>query len=198
MRNAAVVLSFALLAAGAASAQQPAPTPAGERVVVPSLPDQPNKEGVVKPSGAMKTDAEGYVKNDAKPVDPGGSAPTAGAASKALPGPGIGGPAPAPAPAAAPRGTPVIEAAHLTFRGVVKAYEKGVSITILDAKGKTRTVPLAAKAVVYEGLTAGDKVVLTVPLQKPGDGKHADRVEKQKPAQAPPPSKFSQAQSPKS
>ncbi len=198
MRIAAVLLPFALLTAGSASAQQPAPTPAGERVVVPSLPDQPNKEGVVNPSGAMKTDAEGYVKNDARPIAPGAATAAPDTASKAAPGPGIGGPAPAPATAAAPRGTAVVEAAHLTLRGVVKGYEKGVSITILDAKGKKRTVPLAEKAVVYDGVTTGDKVVLNVPLQKPGDGKHADRVEKQKPAQAPPPSKFSQAQSPKS
>jgi hypothetical protein len=80
----------------------------------------------------------------------------------------------------------------------VKAYEKGVSITIVEANGKTRMVPLAAKAVVYGGLAVGDKVVLDVPLQKPGDGKHADRVEKQKPAKAPAASKFSQAESPKS
>lgn len=196
MRNTAALLSFALLAAGAASAQQTAPTPIPQNVVVPSLPDQPNKEGVVNPSGAMKTDAAGYVRNDASSVDPGASVQT-GAASGAAPGPGIGGPAPSPVPAT-PRGPAVIEAAHLTIRGVVKAYEKGVSITILDAHAKTRTVPLAARAVVYEGLALGDKVVLDVPLQKPGDGKHADRVEKQKPAQAPPASKFSQAQSPRS
>ena len=196
MRNAAVFISFALLT-GAASAQQQAPTPIPQNVVVPSLPDQPNKEGVVNPSGSMKTDAEGYVRNDARAVNPGASAPAAGAASGAPPGPGIAVPA-APAPAAAPRGTAVVDGARLTIRGVVKAYEKGVSITIVGANGRRRTVPLAATAFVYEGMAAGDKVVLSVPLQKPGDGRHADRVEKQKPARAPAPSKFSQAQSPRS
>jgi hypothetical protein len=196
MRNAAVFISFALLT-GAASAQQQAPTPIPQNVVVPSLPDQPNKEGVVNPSGSMKTDDAGYVRNDAKPVDPGAPATAAGAASGVAPGPGIIVPA-SPAPAPAPRGTPFVGAAGLTIRGVVKAYEKGVSITIVEANRKTRMVPLAAKAVVYESLAVGDKVVLNVPLQKPGDGKHADRVEKQKPARVAAPSKFSQAQSPKS
>jgi hypothetical protein len=59
-------------------------------------------------------------------------------------------------------------------------------------------VPLAENAAVYEGVAVGDKVVLRIPLEQPGDGKHADLVEKQKPPVAPPPSKFSQAESPKS
>jgi hypothetical protein len=195
MRNAAALLLvlIALGSTGAASAQQQAPTPIPQNVVVPSLPDQPNKEGVVNPSGSMKTDDAGYVRNDAKPVDPG--APAQAGAPGVAPGPGIVAPA-SPAPAGGPRGPAVVEAAHLTLRGVVKSFEKGVSITIVEANGKARTVPLAAKAAVYEGLAAGDKVVLNVPLQKPGDGKHADRIEKQKPAKAPPASKFSQAQSP--
>ncbi|HVO51622.1 MAG TPA: hypothetical protein VMV60_11555 [Thermoanaerobaculia bacterium] len=193
MRNAAVLLSCALLGAGAAFAQQQAPTPIPQNVVVPSLPDQPNKAGVVNPSGAMKTDEAGYVKNGGKTVDP--AAPAQTSAPGVAPGPGIVPPA-SPAPAPGPHGPAVVEAAHLTLRGVVKSYEKGVSITIVEAKGTTRTVPLAAKAAVYEGLVAGDKVVLNVPLEKPGDGKHADRIEKQKPAKAPPASKFSQAQSP--
>jgi hypothetical protein len=37
-----------------------------------------------------------------------------------------------------------------------------------------------------------------VPLQKPFDGKTADRVERPKAPRTPPPSKFSEAQSPKS
>ncbi len=200
MRHAAVpILAFlALGTAGAAVPQQPAPTPAGERVVVPSLPDQPNKEGVVKPSGAMKTDAEGYVRNDASPVDPAKPAPaTRGPATGVAPGPGIGVPA-TPPPAAEPAGKPVVKSAHLTLRGVVTSFEKGVSVTIKEANGRTRTVPLATKAVVVRGLRVGDKVVLHVPLTGPGDGKSADRVEKQKPPAAPPKSKFSAAQTPKS
>jgi hypothetical protein len=198
MRNAAVPL-LVLAAAGAAFAQQQAPTPIPQTVVVPSLPDQPNKEGVVSPSGAMKSDPAGYVRNDAKPVEPGASTPAAGTPSGVSPGPGIGpgiGPAPAPAPAAGSRGSGVVDA-HLTLRGVVKSYSKGVSITIVEANGRKRRVPLTETAAVYEGLAAGDKVVLRIPLEKPGDGKHADLVEKQKPKVAPPPSKFSRAESPK-
>ena len=48
-----------------------------------------------------------------------------------------------------------------------------------------------------QGLAPGDTVVVRVPLQKPFDGKTADRVARSKPASAPPPSKFSEAQSPK-
>ena len=198
MRNAAVLL-LALGAAGAAFAQQPTPTPISEHVVVPSLPDQPNKEGVVRPSGAMQSDPGGYVRNDAVSVEPGTSttpSPVAAAGQPAA-GPGIGAPAAAAAPAGGPRGKPVIRAEYLTVRGVVKAYEKGVSITIVEANGRKRVVPLAEKASVYEGVAVGDKVALHVPLKKPADGKHADRVEKQKLAKAPPSSKFSQAESPR-
>jgi hypothetical protein len=192
-----LALLLALTAAGVASAQQPAPTPASERVVVPSLPDQPNKEGAVTPSGAMKTDAEGYVLNDRKPVDPRTPVPAnAGSAARPAPAPVNGVPAPAPVPGAGARGKTVVNAAFITLRGVVKAYEKGVSITIAEANGKERTVPLAEKAGVYDGLAVGDKVAVRIPLQKPADGKSASRVDRQRPPKAPPKSKFSQAQSP--
>jgi hypothetical protein len=200
MRNAAVLL-IALATAGAAPAQQPAPTPPDQHVVVPSLPDQPNKEGVVKPSGGMKTDAEGYVRNDATAVDPNPPPPatTGGASGQPAPGPGIGAPAPpVPVPADGGRGNTIVGVAVLTLHGIVTKYETGVSITIAEADGKKRTVPLARKAAVYEGIAVGDRVALRIPLQKPADGKSADRVEKQKPAKAPLPSKFSQAESPKS
>lgn len=202
MRNVAVLL-IALAAAGAALAQTPGPTPVPQSVVVPSLPDQKNKEGVVAPGGAMKSDAGGWVQTDMGQIDPNAPKTSAPAAGKTQPpaaaGPGIAAPEPPSPPAPVPpRGKTVVEAANLTLRGVVKAYEKGVSITITEANGKERTVLLAEKAAVYDGLAAGDKVVLRVPLQKPADGKHADRVEKQKPPKAPPPSKFSQAQTPKS
>lgn len=198
MRNAAALVSFVFAAAGAAFAQQPAPTPISERVVVPSLPDQPNKEGVVKPTGAMQSDPGGYVRNDAVPVQPGSTPGPAPAAGPPAAGPGIGSAAAAPAPEAGPRGRPAIRAEFLTVRGVVKTYMKGVSITIIEANGRKRTVPLAEKASVYEGVAVGDKVALHVPLKKPADGKHADLVEKERPAKAPPPSRFSQAQTPKS
>ena len=67
-----------------------------------------------------------------------------------------------------------------------------------EANGKARIVPLTEKASVYDGLAVGDKVAVRIPLQKPADGKHADRIERQKPPKAAPASKFSQAQAPKS
>jgi hypothetical protein len=194
MRNAAVLL-LALGAAGATFAQQPAPTPISEHVVVPSLPDQPNKEGVVRPTGAMQSDPGGYVRNDAVSVQP-GTTPGPAAAGRPPAGPGVGAPPAAAAPAGGPQGKPVVRAEYLTMRGVVKAYEKGVSITIVEANGRERAVPLAEKASVYEGVAVGDRVVLRVPLKKPADGKHANRVAKETPAKAPPPSKFSKQESP--
>jgi hypothetical protein len=199
MRNAAVLL-LSLSAAGAAVAQQQAPTPIPQSVVVPSLPDEKNKEGVVRPGATQQTDAGGWVQTNVGPIDPNAPKTAAGAAGGAAPAgasPGPGIVAPAPAPADGPRGPAVVAAANVTVRGIVKAYEKGVSITVTEANGKDRTVLLAEKAAVYEGVAAGDKVVLRVPLQKPADGKHADRVEKQRPPKAPLPSKFSQAESPK-
>ena len=199
MKNIPALL-LALAAAGAtgvASAQQQAPTPVPQRVTVPSLPDQQNKEGVVKPSGALATDSAGWVQNNPAAVDP-KAAPPAPAGTAAPPpapaGPAVGGRSPAPSPGAT--GKPVVNAAYSSIRGVVKTFEKGASITIVEASGRERTVPLAAKAEVYEGLNAGDSVVVRIPLQKPADGKSADRVEKQKAGKTPPPSKFSKAQTP--
>ncbi len=202
MRNAAAALSTlaVLAAAGMAPAQQQqAPTPIPQNVVVPSLPDQPNKEGVVRPGGAMQSDSAGWVQTSMGEIDPNAAkaTPPAGRTQSPAGGPGPGIVAMPPPPASGPRGKPVVDAAYLTIRGVVKGYAKGVSITVVEANGRKRTVPLAEKAVVYEGVAVGDKVVLRLPLQDPADGKRADRVERQKPAKAPPASKFSQAQSPK-
>lgn len=202
MRNAAALV-LVLLAADAAFAQQQAPTPIPQSVVVPSLPDEKNKEGVVRPGASQKTDGGGWVQTNVGPIDPNApktAAPAAAAQPPAgsAPGPGIVAPAMPLPPESGPTGKAVVGAANITLRGVVKAYEKGVSVTITEANGKDRTVLLADKAAVYEGVAAGDKVTLRVPLQKPADGKHADRVEKQKVSKTPPPSKFSQAQSPKS
>ena len=196
------ILLLGLAVAAPATGQEPAPTPAGERVVVPSLPDQKNKEGVVSPSGGMKTDNEGWVRNNPASVEPktGAAAPPGGkSTSSAVPAPGPGIVAePPPPPPEGPKGKTVVDTAYLTVRGTVKRLERGVSITVTEANGRDRTIPLAAKASVYEGLAEGDKVVVRVPLKKPADGKSADRVERQKPPKAPPPSKFSQAQTTKS
>jgi hypothetical protein len=203
MRNAAALL-LSLLAAGAALAQQQqAPTPIPQSVVVPSLPDEKNKEGTVRPGATQQTDGGGWVQTNMGQIDPNAPKTAAGAPGAqppagAAPGPGIVAPSMPPPPEGGPKGKAVVDAANITLRGIVKAYEKGVSITITEANGKDRTVLLADKAFVYEGVAVGDRVVVRVPLQKPADGKHADRVDKQKPPKTPPPSKFSQAQSPKS
>jgi len=187
--------------AGAALAQQQAPTPVPQTVVAPSLPDQKNKEGTVTPGGAMKSDAGGYVDTSMGQIDPSAPKSSAGAPAKGttaapVAGPGIAGVNPPPPPEPGPRGQTVVGAAYLTVKGVVKSFEKGVSVTVTEASGKDRTVPLADKAAVYEGLAVGDKVSVRIPLKKPADGKSADRVEKQKAPKTVPKSKFASAQAP--
>ena len=109
-------------------------------------------------------------------------------------------PAPAPAmpepPAPGPKGKTVVGATYVTLKGTLKAIDKA-TVTLVEANGTERTVKLSEKVAVAEGLKAGDKVVVKVPLQKPFDGKTADRVERPKPPKTPPPSIFSEAQSPK-
>ncbi len=105
-------------------------------------------------------------------------------------------PAAMPTPVPGPKGKTVIGPSYLTMRGTIKAIDKE-SVTFVEANGRERTAKIAEKALVAEGLAPGDKVVLRVPLQRPFDGKTADRVERPKPPKTPPPSKFSQAQSPK-
>ncbi len=117
-------------------------------------------------------------------------------------------PAPAPATvssppvstqpgAPAPRGKTVVGASYLTVSGTVKAYEKGVSITIAEPSGREKTLSLADGASVPPTLAVGETVRVRVPLQKPFDGKTADRVERPSTKKAPPPSKFHDAQVPK-
>ncbi|MEO8585939.1 MAG: hypothetical protein ABI584_07240 [Acidobacteriota bacterium] len=198
----AAVLALASAAGGSARAQAPTPippapasTPAEQHVVAPSLPDQPNKEGVARPSGSMPTDSEGYVRTNRGAVDPSATpAPSTGVVG--VTGGGTTLPAAAPAPPPGPTGPAEVKAAFLSLRGRVKAYAKGVSITIVEKNGRTRTVALAPGARVYEGLATGDRVVVRVPFEGPGSGKTADLVSRQTPPKAPPKSKFSAAQSP--
>ena len=194
------LVSFAVAAAGSAAAQQTVPTPVEQHVVAPSLPDQPNKEGVVRPSGSMPTDAEGYVRTNQGAIDPTSTSPAPGgaAAQGSATGSGAAGMASVPAPTSAPRGKATVKAAYLSVRGTVKAYERGISIAVVEADGHERTVKIAAKASVYEGLAAGDKVIVRIPLGKPADGMTTNRVERQKPSRPPPKSKFTQAESPAS
>ena len=102
----------------------------------------------------------------------------------------------APPPAPGPKGKTVVGASHLTVKGTIRSIDKE-SVTFVPANGRELTLKIAEKAVVAEGLAPGDKVVVRVPLQKPFDGRTADRVERPKPPKAPPASKFSEAQSPK-
>lgn len=194
----AAVLALAAVAGVPATAQQ-VPTPVEQHVVVPSLPDQPNKEGVARPSGSMPTDSEGYVRTNRGPVDPSEKPTPAAVPSKGAPAAPASGSAQVPAvstPPPGPSGPAEVKAAYLSLRGTVKVYAKGVSITIVEKDGVERTVKLAAKASVYDGLAAGDKVVLRVPLRKDADGMSTDRVLRQRPPKAPPKSRFSAAQSP--
>ena len=122
MKHAAVLL-VVVAATGAAPAQQnpQAPTPIPQSVVVPSLPDQKNKEGVVRPGATQQTDSGGWVQTNMDPnaIKPAttSAAPPASAGSNAAPGPGIASPGMPPPPATGPRGPAVVDAANLTVRG---------------------------------------------------------------------------------
>ena len=135
-------------------------------------------------------------------VPPPANAPApAPAAQEPRPAAPVAAPAPVPVampspPAPGPKGKTIVRASYITLRGTIKSIDKG-AVTFTEANGTERVVPIAQKAVVAEGLATGEKVVVRVPLQKPFDGKTADRVERPKPPTTPAPSKFSEAQSPK-
>jgi hypothetical protein len=101
-----------------------------------------------------------------------------------------------PPPAPGPKGKTVIGASYLTLKGTIRSIDKE-TVTFVEANGRVRTARIAEKAFVAEGLAAGDRIVVRVPLQKPFDGKTADRIERPKPPKTPHPSKFSEAQAPK-
>jgi len=205
----AAVLTLAAVAAVTATAQQPQPVeaqkpkPAEQSVVAPSLPDEPNKEGKVRPDGSIRTDEYGNILQVPGVVDP-SVTPNAG------PPPGVPAPpgsAPAvpaqpalypavPTPPPGPAGPAVVGATYLSVTGTVKAYDKGVSITIVQKNGRERIVKIVPKATVYDGLAVGDKVVLKIPLKRPADGKSADKIMKWLPPKAPPKSNFSAQESP--
>jgi len=209
------VVTLAAVAAVTATAQQPQPVDAQkpkaaeQSVVAPSLPDEPNKEGKVTPGGGIRTDEYGNILQNSGAVDPnavpnatpnagpppGRQAPPAGApAAPQAPG---SAPYPVvPTPPPGPTGPTFVGAAHLSVTGTVKAYEKGVSITVVQKSGVERTVKIMAKASVYDGLAVGDKVVLNIPLKRPADGKSTDKVVKWLPPKAPPKSNFSAQESP--
>ena len=100
-------------------------------------------------------------------------------------------------PAPGPKGKTVVGSSYLTLRGTIKSIDRE-TVTVVATNGAEHTLKIAEKAVVAEGLAQGNTVVVRVPLQKPFDGKTTDRIARPKPPKAPPPSKFSEAQVPKS
>jgi hypothetical protein len=186
-------LLFAAALALPAAAQQSLPAPE-QHVTVPSAPGQSNKETVVQPSGTLKQGSYGWVLQGDQVTRPGSRRVTArSTGAYAPPDPGAYSPPAAPGPAV-PAGPAVVGAAYVTVRGTMKTYTKN-AITILEKSGRERKVPLAPRALVYEGLKPGDEVVLRIPFDEGTDCRTADRVERPPAPRAPPKSKFSQAQS---
>jgi hypothetical protein len=188
-----------MLLAGLCVAAVARPSAAEERVTVPAPLGQQNKEAVVQPGATLKQASCGWVlqgqpaqrsSRTTTTTRTGASSPSAG---------GFGESAYVPPPSrsrSGPTGPAIVDAAFLTLRGTVTGWDKGISITILDRNGRSRTVPLVRGASVCEGLRTGELVSLRVPLDESGALGPAERVERQAAAPAPMTSKFSQAQAP--
>ena len=162
--------ALVVLAAGAASrvaSQQPAPTPVEQHVVAPSLPDQPNKEGVVRPGGSIPTDSEGYARTKRGAIDPSSASPSsisappeASTSSPRIVGPAAAGSAHAKGrvlaggPLSATRGTP----------STVTGYEKGKSLTVKTPAGTLVKYRLAKDTVLPDDLGVGRKVLVETRL----------------------------------
>ena len=162
--------------ASAAPADPPAATE--QHVTVPSLPGQPNKDTVVRPSGSLKTDGNGWVVT--KPAA--GGAPTAPPALSGQLAPARGAPVAAPRPKVGPAPSAPTAAtgnSRVTIRGVVEAVSPSRSVTIRRASsGSVVTYALAPGAAVPTGLKPGERVKLRVlALER---GRVADRVERLK------------------
>jgi hypothetical protein len=188
-----IPLLFAAALALPAAAQQSPPAPE-QHVTMPSAPGQSNKESVVQPSGTLKQGSYGWVLQGDQVARPGSRRVTVrSTGADAPPDPGAYSP-PAVRGPAVPAGPAVVGAAYVTVRGTMKTYTKN-AITILEKSGRERKIPLAPRALVYEGLKPGDEVVLRIPFDEGADCRTADRVERPPAPRAPPKSKFSQAQS---
>jgi hypothetical protein len=167
----AVLVTFAAGAARTVAAQQatPTPAPAEEHVVAPSLPDQPNKEGVVRPGGSMPTDSEGYVRSNRGAIDPSSASPSSAPAppEASISSPRIVGPAAAGSPhakAGVVSGKPV----SLTqgAPSTVTRYEKGKSLTVKTPAGTLVKYRLAKDSVLPDDLGAGRKVLIETKVVK--------------------------------
>jgi hypothetical protein len=100
-------------------------------------------------------------------------------------------------PPSPPKGAAVLGAAYMSVRGTVTAFEEGVSITIKEKSGRVRTLKLTPDAKVADDVAVGTKIRARIPLQKPFDGKTADKVSRDTPPKTPIPSMFKGAESPK-
>jgi hypothetical protein len=163
------LVSFAVVAAGSAAAQQATPTPVEQHVVAPSLPDQPNKEGVVRPSGSMPTDAEGYVRTNRSAIDPSSASPSSAPAppEASTSSPRIVGPAAAGrahAQAGVVSGKPV--ALSHGAASMVTSYQKGKFLTVKMPAGAFVKYRLAKDAVLPDDLGAGRKVLVETRVVK--------------------------------
>src|SRR5450432_2121799 len=155
-----LALSVVIAAAGNADADQPAPTPPPQSVVVPSLPDQQNKQETVKPSGALQTDADGNLitsRSTDQPA-PGGTSSTGRASGAKAAAPG-GSTAPLPVgPAPTEKGV-TTGANYFNVRGVVQTIDPGKSVTVKILRtGAKVTYTLAEKASMPAGLKPGETV----------------------------------------
>jgi hypothetical protein len=186
-RNVSITVALALIALAPSllSAQQPTPTPKGseQHVTVPSLPDQPNREGTVQPAGGLKTDSEGYAKT--KTYD-GTVAPTPAPAGRRKPpakGSGAGAAPAAPPPdtlkaGPAPTGKMVTTGANVMHTlGTVTSVQPDGSVTVkLKRTGATVTYTRAANADVPADLKAGDSVRVQVLAAE--KGRVTDKIER--------------------
>ena len=162
--------------ASAALADPPAATE--QHVTIPSVPGQPNKDTVVRPSGSLKTDGNGWVVT--KPAA--GVAPTAPPASSRQTAPVRRAPVAAPMPKVGPAASaPTVATTNntMTIRGVVEAVSPSRSVTIRRASSRSSvTYALAPGAAVPTGLKPGERVKLRILALK--KGRVADRVERLK------------------
>lgn len=155
------------------------PPPAAEQhVTVPSLPGQPNKDAVVRPSGSLKTDAAGWVVTKPEAGEKSRPAPRPASAARSAP---MNAPMPRVGPA--PSGPAIVTGNNtMTIRGVVEAISPSQSVTIRrPSSGSVVTYPLAPGAALPAGLKPGDSVKLRVlALEKDRVAERVERVEKPK------------------
>jgi hypothetical protein len=191
-----VLLAVSALPAGA---QQRIPG-AEQHVTAPSALGQANKEMLAQPGDTLKQASCGRVLQGEPAQRPAHTTLVRAAAPGAPTAGGTGDVSSyvpqLPASAPGPSGPPLVEAAYLTLRGTLSALDKGLSVTIVDRNGRTRTIPLARAVRVDAGLKAGDAVAVRIPLESDPANKAASRVERQTAAPAPMSSKFGQAQTP--